>query len=68
MANVVGKVKSEGGAVVTFVKSHPVAAVVFGMLFGAFLFPMLSSMLGKLKAKGGLWDKVIPGKLTSGVN
>ena len=66
MANVVCKVKSEGNAVMTFVKSHPVAAVLFGMVFGAFLFPMVARFLGKVKAsRPNDVGKVIPGKFTA---
>lgn len=44
---------------------HPIALFLFGMLFAAFLFPMIAVALGKLKAKGGIWGTVVPGKFTS---
>lgn len=43
---------------------HPVALFVFGMLFAAFLFPMVAMWLGKIKAKGGAASKLIPMKFT----
>jgi len=43
---------------------HPVALVLYGMLFAAFLFPMISGWLGKVKAKGGVVANLIPTKFT----
>jgi len=43
---------------------HPVALFVFGMLFAAFVFPMLARWLGSVKAKGGTAAKLIPGAFT----
>jgi len=43
---------------------HPVALFFFGMLFAAFLFPMVATWLGKLKAGGGALSKVIPASFT----
>jgi hypothetical protein len=43
---------------------HPVALFFFGMLFAAFLFPMLASWLGKLKASNPTIGKVIPASFT----
>jgi hypothetical protein len=44
---------------------HPVALFIFGMLFAAFLFPMIAKQLGVLKAKGGTLSKIIPAKFTT---
>jgi hypothetical protein len=62
--NPVSKAKSEVSSALGFVKSHPIAAVLFGMVFGAFLFPILARFLGNLKARGGIAAKVIPGAFT----
>ena len=43
---------------------HPVALFFFGMLFAAFLFPMVAKWLGTLKAKGGPVAAVIPSSFT----
>jgi hypothetical protein len=43
---------------------HPVALFFFGMLFAAFLFPMVARWLGVLKAKGGPVAAVIPAAFT----
>lgn len=43
---------------------HPVALFFFGMLFAAFLFPVIAKMLGGLKAKGGVLGNVIPASFT----
>jgi hypothetical protein len=43
---------------------HPVALFFFGMLFAAFLFPMVATWLGKLKAGGGTVSKLIPTSFT----
>lgn len=43
---------------------HPVALFVFGMIFAAFLFPMVAKWLGALKAKGGTLGSVIPSSMT----
>lgn len=57
---IVGKTKSD-------IKSglkHPIALLLFGMLFAAFLFPMIASFLGKTKASGGVLSRIIPQKFT----
>lgn len=56
--NPVAKVKSGSSSIVSFVKSHPFAALVFGVLFGAFVFPFVATQLGKLRARGGLFAKI----------
>ncbi len=43
---------------------HPVALFFFGMLFAAFLFPIVAKWLGTLKAKGGALSNVIPASFT----
>ena len=50
---------------VKMIVSHPVGMFVFGMLFAAFVFPIVAVMLGKWKAKGGTVSKLIPTKFTS---
>ena len=54
----VSKIKAGVSSVVTFVKSHPVAAVLFVLVAGAFVFPFLAAQLGKLKARGGVFGYI----------
>lgn len=60
IGHVVGKTKSDLRTVV----KHPVFFVLFGMVFAAFLFPMIATWLGKVKAKGGALSKVVPNAFT----
>jgi hypothetical protein len=43
---------------------HPVALVLYGMLFAAFVFPMVAKWLGGVKAKGGAVANLIPASFT----
>jgi hypothetical protein len=62
MANPIAKTKSDIKAGL----KHPVALLLFGMVFAAFAFPMIASWLGKVKAKGGTFANLIPAKFASG--
>lgn len=61
--NVLKKTKSD----VKSVFAHPVWYLLFGLLFAAFLAPMIMGWLGSLKAKGGVFA-YIPSFMTTGGN
>ena len=54
----ISKIKSGASSTVSYVKAHPVAAVFFVLVAGAFVFPFLAGMLGRLKAKGGVFGYI----------
>ena len=49
---------------VKMVATHPIGMFLFGMLFAAFVFPLVAKMLGSWKAKGGTASKFIPNAFT----
>ncbi len=63
MMNPVGKVKEEVRGTLGFVRHYWLGALVFGVVFAVLVFPRVATLLGKLKAKDGVW-KYIPSFLT----
>jgi hypothetical protein len=63
--NPVAKVKSGASGVVSGFRAHPIAWFLFGMVFSAFLFPVVARFLGGLYMKGGVWSKIIPQRFTA---
>ena len=57
---IVSKTKSD----VKSALKHPLALFFFGMLFAAFLFPMVAGALGKLKTSSPTLGKLIPDSFT----
>jgi len=62
--NPVTKVKGAVGGALGFVRRNWLGALLFGMVFAVFAFPVVAKFLGGLRAKGGLWAKVIPASFT----
>jgi len=64
MANPIQSAQGGARSLVTFIRAHPVAFLFGGILFGAFLWPMVRNTLAGWRAKGGLAAKLIPETFT----
>lgn len=62
--NPVASAKTSTKSVLSEVRHHPIAMLLFGMVFGAFLFGPVASWLGRVKSSGSVFGKVIPGFFT----
>lgn len=60
----VSKATEGARSVLGEIKRHWVWMILFGLLFAAFLFPIIAKWLGTLKAKGGTVAKLIPAAFT----
>lgn len=66
MRNPVTAAKSGATSLLGYVRAHPVAFILGGMIFAAFAAPAIFRWLGAYKAAGKPGGKLIPGAFTTG--